>query len=150
MKLGPLALVLVALGLPVDRAVAQSADGKDALGVVQTMFQALARGDTAAMRATFHPEGRVVQTGTREGKRFYRVNPIDDFLKSIGGAAPRKLEETIFDPKVQVEDNLAVVWAGYRFMVDGKVSHCGVDSYQLVRSDQGWKLLHIVDTQKPC
>ena len=48
------------------------------------------------------------------------------------------------------DDNLAVVWARYRFLVDGKSSHCGVDSYQLVRSDAGWKLLHIVDTQRAC
>jgi ketosteroid isomerase-like protein len=129
---------------------AQTGDGRAAIGVVRTMFAALAKGDTAAMRATFHPDARVVQTGTKDGKPFNRVNPIDDFLRSIGGAAGKKLEEQIIAPTVQVEDNLAVVWAKYRFLVDGKSSHCGVDSYQLVRTDAGWKLLHIVDTQKAC
>jgi ketosteroid isomerase-like protein len=129
---------------------AQVAERQAAIGVVRTMFAALAKGDTAAMRATFYPEARVVQTGTRDGKRFYRVNPIDDFLKTVGGAAGKKLEEQIMAPAAQVDDNLAVVWARYRFLVDGKTSHCGVDSYQLVRGDAGWKLLHIVDTQRVC
>jgi hypothetical protein len=114
------------------------------------MFAALAKGDTAGMRATFYPEARVVQTRTQDGKRTYQVNAIDDFLKSVGGAAGKKLEEQIIAPTAQVDDNLAVVWARYRFLVDGKPSHCGVDSYQLVRGDAGWKLLHIVDTQRPC
>jgi ketosteroid isomerase-like protein len=129
---------------------AQAADRDAAIGVVRTMFAALAKGDTAAMRATFYPEARVVQTGVRDGKRFYHVNAIDDFLKTVGGAAGKKLEEQIIGPAAQVDDNLAVVWARYRFLVDGKASHCGVDSYQLVRSDAGWKLLHIVDTQRAC
>jgi ketosteroid isomerase-like protein len=140
------------LGLAIVPAVgAQANDKKVVVGVIETMFAALAKGDTAAMRATFHPQARVVQTGTgKDGKPFNRVNSIDDFLKSIGAAAGKKLEEQVMSPVVQIEDNLAVVWAAYRFLVDGKASHCGVDSYQLVRTDAGWKLLHIVDTQKPC
>ncbi len=147
-------VVVGALGLAgllvANECSAQTSDREAAIGVVRTMFAALAKGDTAGMRATFYPEARVVQTGTREGKRFYQVNPIDDFLKSIGAAAGRKLEEQLIAPTAQVDDNLAVVWAKYRFLVDGKTSHCGVDSYQLVRGDAGWKLLHIVDTQRAC
>ncbi len=130
---------------------AQTDDARAAVVVVEKMFDALARGDTAGMRATFVPEGRIVQTGTREGKPFYRVNSIDDFLRSIGSAAGRKLEEKIFEVESRVEDNLAVVWSRYDFFVDGTKSHCGVDSYQLVRVGAEWKLLHIVDTQqRPC
>lgn len=143
----PSALALVATA-PLS---AQSDDARAAVVVVEKMFDALARGDTAGMRATFVAEGRVVQTGTRAGKPFYRVNSIDDFLRSIGSATGRKLEETIFDVESRVEDNLAVVWSRYDFFVDGAKSHCGVDSYQLVRVDTEWKLLHIVDTQqRPC
>lgn len=143
----PAALALVATA-PLS---AQSDDARAAVVVVEKMFDALARGDTAGMRATFVPEGRVVQTGTREGKPFYRVNSIDDFLRSIGSAGGRKLEEKIFEVESRVEDNLAVVWSRYDFFVNGTKSHCGVDSYQLVRVGTEWKLLHIVDTQqRPC
>ncbi len=143
------AVSLLALAIAPSVA-AQTNDRKVVVGVIETMFAALAKGDTAAMRATFHREARVVQTGSKDGKPFNRVNPIDDFLQSVGAAVGKKLEEEIVNPSVQVEDNLAVVWAKYRFLVDGKASHCGVDSYQLVRTDAGWKLIHIVDTQKPC
>ena len=143
-------LLALLMSMGIRAGAAQTDDKKAAVQVIETMFAALARGDTSAMRATFHPSGRVIQTGTRDGAPFNRVNAIDDFLKSIGAAAGRKLEERIINPTAQVEDNLAVVWARYEFLVDGKQSHCGVDSYQLVRTTEGWKILHIVDTQKAC
>jgi len=150
-SLMPVAIAATASSLFAPRATAQDGAKKAVVGVIESMFAALARGDTAGMRATFHPSGRVVQTGTREGKPFNRVNALDDFLRSIGSAAGRKLEEKIFDPTVQIEDNLAVAWSRYEFYVDGTMSHCGVDSYQLVNTGEGWKILHIVDTQRrPC
>jgi predicted enzyme related to lactoylglutathione lyase len=129
---------------------AQSDDARDALAVVERMFAALKAGDTAAMRATMHPAARIIQTGTREGAPFARVNALDDFLKSIGGAAlaGRKLEERIYHPELRVDDNLVTVWLRYDFLVDGTVSHCGVDSFQVVRTADGWRVIHVVDTQR--
>ncbi|HEX9894364.1 MAG TPA: VOC family protein, partial [Gemmatimonadales bacterium] len=95
-----------------------------------------------------HPAARVIQTGTRDGAPFNRVNSLDDFLKAIGAAAGRGLEERIYHPEVRVDDNLATVWVQYDFLVGGQVSHCGVDSYQLVRTAEGWRVLQVVDTQR--
>lgn len=150
-RVAAIAVAAMALAAP-DPASAQDTKA-EVVGVIKGMFDALARGDTAAMRGYFVAEGRVTQTGTQQGKPFYRVNPIDAFLKSIGGAVAqgRKLEEKIAEPTVTIEDNLAHVWSRYDFFVDGAKSHCGVDSYHLVRTADGWKLLDIVDTQRrPC
>ena len=125
----------------------QTDDAKAAVRVVEQMFEALKAGDTAGMRAVMHPAARVIQTGTREGAPFARVNTLDDFLKAIGGAG-RKLEERIYNPEVRIDDNLATVWVQYDFLVNGQISHCGVDSYQLVRTGEGWRVLHVVDTQR--
>jgi hypothetical protein len=113
----------------------------------------MARGDTAGMRAFLHPEARIVQTGFRDGAPWHRVNTADAFLASLGGAMAqgRRLEERVHDPEVRVDDNLAQVWARYDFLVDGTRSHCGVDSYHIIRTDRGWRILQIVDTQRrPC
>lgn len=129
---------------------AQTDPGKAAVRVVEQMFEALKAGDTAGMRAVMHPEARVIQTGTRDGQPFNRVNQLDGFLKAIGAAAAsgRKLEERIYNPEVRIDDNLATVWVQYDFLVDGQVTHCGVDSYQLVRVGQAWQVLQVVDTQR--
>jgi hypothetical protein len=35
---------------------------------------------------------------------------------------------------------IAVVWGEYEFWIDGKFSHCGVDSADLVKVDGDWKI----------
>ena len=49
---------------------------------------------------------------------------------------------------MRVEDNLATVWNRYAFYYDGQLHHCGVDSFQLARTMQGWKVIAIADTQR--
>lgn len=151
---GLLVLALPAALLGSRPAAAQAQDHRaEVLAVVTGLFDAMARGDTAGMRGFLHPEGRIVQTGFREGAPFHRLNTVTAFLGSIGGAVAqgRKLEEKVFDPEVRIDDNLAQVWARYEFYVDGTMSHCGVDSYHVIRTAEGWRILEIVDTQRrPC
>lgn len=148
MKPRPLPLLLLLIILAPAVVAAQADDREVVVTVVERLFAGLKAGDTAAMRATLHPAARIIQTGTRDGAPFARVNSADDFLRSIGAAAGRALEERIYHPEVRLDDHLATVWVEYDFLVDGTVSHCGVDSYQLVRTGEGWKILQIVDTQR--
>jgi SnoaL-like domain len=144
-----LSLLFPFLLLPSQPALAQSGEAEKAVvRVVERLFQALKADDTAGMRAVLHPAARIVQTGTREGTPFNRVNSVDDFLISVGAAKGKGLEERIYNPEVRIDDNLATVWLQYDFLVGGQLSHCGVDSYQIVRGSEGWRILQIVDTQR--
>jgi hypothetical protein len=37
---------------------------------------------------------------------------------------------------------------GYVFYVGDRFSHCGVDSFQLVRISAGWRIIQIADTRR--
>jgi len=50
--------------------------------------------------------------------------------------------------EVRQNDNLATVWARYTFFAGEQLSHCGYDAFQLAKSDQGWKIFAIADTQR--
>ena len=141
-------LLLLLMVMAPSFAAAQADDRQVVVTVVERMFAGLKAGDTAAMRATMHPAARIIQTGTRDGVPFARVNSADAFLQSIAAATGRALEERIYNPEVRLDDHLATVWVEYDFLVNGAVSHCGVDSYQLVRTANGWRILQIVDTQR--
>lgn len=41
-----------------------------------------------------------------------------------------------------------MVWAPYQFYYKGKFSHCGADSFQLVRINGKWKIQYLVDTRR--
>jgi hypothetical protein len=102
--------------------------------------------DTAMMRSTIAP-GTMMGGVPRPG-RPVQFSAVDGWLKSIGAAKPGSLEERLFDPEVRVDDGLASIWIQYTFLIDGKVSHCGVDAIQLVRTGEGWKITALADSRR--
>jgi hypothetical protein len=126
-----------------------TAGEQDVLGVIGALFTALKAKDTAKMRSLHDSGARLVLTSTRDGQPRIRSVPLDEFLGIIA-RNESAIEERIFEPQVRIDDNLATVWNRYEFLVDGKPDHCGVDAFQLARFADGWKVIAIADTQRPC
>jgi hypothetical protein len=49
---------------------------------------------------------------------------------------------------VKADGALAVAWTPYKFYYKGNFSHCGIDSYQLVRINGIWKIQYLIDTRR--
>jgi hypothetical protein len=76
---------------------------------------------------------------------------FEDFTGRIAKPGTAQIEERIHDPLVRIDHDLAVVWATFEFLVDGKVDHCGTDLFNLVRVDGEWRIASIADTgRKDC
>jgi hypothetical protein len=60
---------------------------------------------------------------------------LENWLKS-----PTGIDERMFNQAVDLDGDMAHVWGPYRFTVDGKTSHCGINSLSLVRADGKWKV----------
>jgi hypothetical protein len=43
---------------------------------------------------------------------------------------------------------MAAVWTPYNFYYNGQFSHCGVNSFQVIRFKDGWKIQYIIDTRR--
>lgn len=115
---------------------------------VDRMFTAMRTRDTAALRTVFDTGARLMTTFTdRNGKPTLRVSPIERFIQAIGGATSVP-DERIYDVEVRQDANLATVWTRYTFYAGERVSHCGYDAFQLFKSEQGWRIIAIADTQQ--
>ena len=53
---------------------------------------------------------------------------------------PSDLEERGWDPIALVSGTIAVVWYPYDIYVDGDWSHCGVDIFNMIRTNEGWRI----------
>lgn len=53
------------------------------------------------------------------------------------------LLERIWDVQVLEHDRLATVWTPYDFYLNGEFSHCGRNSFSLIRDDNGWRIASI-------
>jgi hypothetical protein len=64
---------------------------------------------------------------------------LDEFATSFGKCG-RKMLERMWTPQVRVHKGIATVWTPYDFWLNGAFSHCGIDSFELVKAADGWKL----------
>ncbi|MGH7753386.1 MAG: hypothetical protein ACREN5_11285 [Gemmatimonadales bacterium] len=117
------------------------------LKTVQRFFDAMRTKDTTTLRALVDSGTRLVTTLTREGRPLMRGGSIDRFIQAVG-AAQQPFDERIYEPEVRQDENLATVWTRYTFHLAGHLSHCGYDAFQLFKSESGWKVFHIADTQR--
>ena len=51
-------------------------------------------------------------------------------------------------PTVSIHGTIAHVWGEYEFLRDGKFGHCGVDSFSLLKTGDGWRVAAILDTEE--
>ena len=70
------------------------------------------------------------------------------FLESLAQHPESELRERMWDHQVLVDGPLAQVWGPYDFHVDGKFSHCGVNSIGLVRGADGWRVAAVSYTMR--
>jgi hypothetical protein len=122
-------------------------DAQAVLAPITAMFDGMAKRDAAAIKKPLLPGGGMVLM--RDGKPTQMT--FDAFADAVGKPGKAQIEERIHDPLVRIDNDLAVVWAPFDFLVDGKVDHCGTDLFNLVRADGKWLIASVADTgRKDC
>ena len=131
-------------------AYAQSPSKKNSvMKPIRQLFEAMQKGDSAMLLKAFAKQVTMARIGKdKEGKSFVRYeSSIDGFAKSVGTAHAETWNEMIWGEKIEIDGNLAQVWASYAFYLGKKFNHCGVDAFHLVKSEDGeWKIFHLADT----
>jgi hypothetical protein len=122
--------------------IAQSAEEQAVLAPIQAMFEGMSKRDAAAIKAPTLPGGTMVLM--RDGKPAQMT--FEAFAERVGKPGKTQIKERIHDPLVRIDNDLAVVWAPFDFLVDGKVDHCGTDLFNLVRVDGRWMIASVADT----
>jgi Putative lumazine-binding len=137
----------IAAALVINPLRAQSSDQEAVLAPIHAMFDAMAKHDIAAFKKPLLPGGSL--TLMRNGKPVQLT--FDQFAEAIGKPSKAPIEERIHDPLVRIDNDLAVVWAPFEFLSDGKVDHCGTDLFNMVRVDGKWLIAGVADTgRKDC
>lgn len=136
-----------AAGLLTSFMHAATADEQAVLAPITAMFVAMAKRDAAAIKQPLLAGGTMVLM--RNGKPTQMT--FEAFAELVGRPGKARIEERIHDPLVRIDNDLAVVWAPFEFLVEGKVDHCGTDLFNLVRTDGKWLIASVADTgRKDC
>lgn len=117
--------------------------------VINNMFAGMKNADVSLLKSSF-ADSMILQTIARdkEGKLTVRNEPAAGFIDFISKETPGNADERITFDVVKVDGPLAMAWTPYQFYYKGQFSHCGVNSFQLVRFNGEWKIQYIIDTRK--
>ena len=117
------------------------------LSPVMALFDGMTKRDAEAIKKPLLTGGTMVLM--RDGKPTQIT--FEAFADLVAKPGTTHIEERIHDPLVRIDHDLAVVWAPFEFLVDGKVDHCGTDLFNLVRTDGKWLIASVADTgRKDC
>ena len=117
--------------------------------VVDLMFNAMKHADTVTLASLFTADAQLHTVAvTKDGNTVVRTDRIGDFVAAVGRMPEGDADERIRFEAVHIDGALASVWTPYQFYYKGAFSHCGVNSFQLVRLNGVWKIHFVIDTRR--
>lgn len=124
-------------------------DSKEIRTVIDQLFLGMKLGDSTMVGAQFSDDTRMYTTFyNSKGEMISMEESLQDFKKAVGTPHDQVWNEVISDVEIEIDDLLAQVWMNYSFYIDETFSHCGVNAAQLIKSQEGWKIVHLIDTRR--
>jgi len=126
---------------------AQSADDS-VRSAVNQLFTAMKDADSALLVSSFADSAILQTIIEKNGKVVVKTEAVGDFAAQVAKMEKNILDERIKFDVVRIDGALAMVWAPYQFYYKGEFSHCGTDSFQLMRINGKWKIQYLIDTRR--
>lgn len=117
-----------------------SAAQSEAIAAADAFFAALRSDDKTALAGQMLPEGMIfIHNRMNPDAPRVDVVPVARHLENWAKGT-RKVDEVMRYDAVLVDGDMAQVWGPYRFIAEGKTTHCGINSMSLVKRADGWKV----------
>lgn len=116
---------------------------------INHFFEGMEKGDTLLLKNACTPT-IVLQTymADKDGKMQLYTEAFSEFLTMVSAPNTDQYDERIKFEAIHAEKSLASVWTPYSFYINGQRSHCGTNSFQLIKTNEGWKIQYILDTRR--
>ena len=124
---------------------AQNTSEKEIIKPIENLFNAMKSADSLGVKNAFSGSA-IIQTFGKNQE--IRTDKVEGFAKQVGASQAGDLDERFTISKILVDGNMASVWVPYQFYYKGNFSHCGVNSFQLAKINNEWKIQYIIDTRR--
>ena len=129
---------------------AQESEKKAIQKTIETFFDGFHQRDSILIKQTVS-ENIIVQTigKNKEGNSVIRNEDFGKFLKSIASIPDTlQFKEKLMSFNIQVDGAMANAWTPYEFWMNNTFHHCGVNSFQLFKDENAWKIIYLIDTRR--
>ncbi len=146
-------LLAICFSFSVMLVSAQTPDHDQIKATINKMFDGMRTNDSTLVRSAFAKGAQLSTVRDAADGKSGTVTGGDRLTGFLTAVARPKTKEQQWDERllsynIQVDGNLASVWTPYKFYAGEKFSHCGANSFQMVKTTEGWKIVYLIDTQK--
>ena len=116
---------------------------------ITNLFEGMRKSDSSLIRAAFAP-GAIMQTviKNKDSGTEVRTESVSDFITAVTKPHKEVYDERITYDVIKTDGDLAIAWTPYQFYIDNTFSHCGTDSFQLIKINGQWKIQYLIDTRR--
>lgn len=117
---------------------------------IVTFFEGFHAQDSVKIKSVV-AEGMIMQTMGRDKEGNTRLREVEfpKFLKSIVSIPDSiSFKEVITKYTIKVDGPMANAWTDYQFWLREEMSHCGVNSFQLMNQKGEWRIIYLIDTRR--
>jgi len=129
---------------------AQESEEAKVQKTIEDFFDGFHKQDSLLIKQTV-AKGIIAQTigNTKEGTKVVKTEDFSKFLKSIVSIPDTvRFQEKLLSFNIQVDGAMANAWTPYEFWYKDAFSHCGVNSFQLFKDGEDWKIIYLIDTRR--
>ena len=125
-------------------------DSKAIKQTIEKFFEGLESGDTLRIAETISNDIKLQSTFINQnGDNVIRTSTRSEFFNLIAKKNVNDVwEEKLLRFEIQADSLLASVWTPYEFYLNGEFSHCGTNSFQLVKNKNAWLIVYLIDSRK--
>lgn len=121
----------------------------DVKKAINSLFDAMRNSDSVQILSIFTPDAMMQSVvKDKEGNTSVRKNQVQQFASAIGKMAKGAADEQIEFETIKLDGDLAFAWTPYRFILNGKYSHGGVDAFCLIKLNGEWRIQYLIDTRR--
>lgn len=115
---------------------------------VNKLFTAMKNADSVMLMESFTSSAILQSISKGKGQTNIKNETVEGFASFVKTQEAGVLDERINFESIKINEELASVWTPYQFYYKGEFSHCGVNSFQLVRINYVWKIQYLIDTRR--
>ena len=119
------------------------------IAVIQQMFDGMRANDSTMVKDLFVPGTPMASIFTnKDGQVIKRPGSADRFITAVGTPRDVVWNEIIWSYDIKIDDPMAQAWTEYTFYLGDKLSHCGVNVFEMIHLADGWKISGLTDTRR--
>ena len=142
--------ILIAVGivwLAEPDPVAGQSPNSQVMATIQQVFDGMRSANSIMVSAVFADDARFAVIRSKDGHAEITTHPVFEWIGAIGESGG-SWDERIYDVDIHIDGNVSSAWVPYTFYLEGVLSHCGVNSMELLLNGDSWEITQLSDTRR--